>query len=81
MNILKGLNISSKIRRLLMLTSGIALLVAAIASVCIEFFTYRREMVENTATLAEFVVENVKATSAFDDKATATNLLQPLILR
>ncbi len=70
--------IAGKLRRMILLTSGLALLVTSIAFLSIEFFSYRQTLLERARVLTEFIGTNSTAALAFDDQATADKLLASL---
>jgi len=75
---LKDLHIAHKLKRMILLTSGLALLFSSLAFLSIEFFSYRRMLLERAEVLTEFVVTNSTAALAFDDTTTANKLLSSL---
>jgi diguanylate cyclase (GGDEF)-like protein len=75
---LKDLHIAHKLKRMILLTSGLALLITSLAFLSIEFFSYRRMLLERAEVLTEFVVTNSTAALAFDDTTTANKLLSSL---
>ena len=79
MNFLKDLSIAQKLRRMLLLTSGIALLVASLAYIAIDLVSYRNSLIDRTTVMAKFIATNVTASLVFDDEKTANTLLQSLV--
>jgi diguanylate cyclase (GGDEF)-like protein len=78
MNLLKHMPIAGKLRRMLLFTSGLALLIASVSFLAIEFFSYRHTLLERTDVLAEFIATNSTAALTFGDKKTATRYLSSL---
>ncbi|BCL62857.1 histidine kinase [Desulfomarina profundi] len=77
---MKGLTetIAHKIKNMILLTSGLALLATALAFLGIEFFSYREMLLERAEVLTDFVVTNSTAALTFDDQKTANKLLSSL---
>jgi diguanylate cyclase (GGDEF)-like protein len=77
---MKGLSetIAHKLKKMILLTSGLALLATALAFLGIEFFSYRQMLLERAEVLTDFVVTNSTAALAFDDQKTANKLLSSL---
>lgn len=75
-----GLNesIAHKIKKMILLTSGLALLATALAFLGIEFFSYREMLLERAEVLTDFLVTNSTAALTFDDQKTANKLLSSL---
>ena len=67
MNLFKNLNIAGKLRRMILLTSGFALLLSSLAYLSIEFVSYRQVLVERAEVLAEFISTNSSAALTFGD--------------
>lgn len=74
----RKLAIAHKLRRMILITSGIALLVASIAFLTIEYFSYRHTMVERVQVLADLIATNSSAALTFDDSNIAEQLLSSL---
>ncbi len=79
MNLLKDLSIAQKLRRMILLTSGLALLIASLAYIAIDMFSYRQSLIERTSVMAEFIATNTTASLSFDDEKMATTLLKSLV--
>lgn len=73
MNIISKQNIASKLRSMVLLTSGIALLVSSIACFAIETFSYRQAMSERMEVLADFIAPG-SAAMILDDEETISRL-------
>ena len=73
MNIISKQNIASKLRSMVLLTSGIALLVSSIACFAIETFSYRQAMSERMEVLADFIAPGFAA-MILDDEETISRL-------
>jgi len=71
-------SISRKLRQLILLTSGAVLLIASLAYLTIEYFSYRDNLVERVDVLADVIATNASAALAFDDPKTAARLLDSL---
>jgi len=78
MRFLSNIGIAEKLRRLIMLISGISLIIASVAYVTIELFSYRKSMLEHITVLANVISTNSTAALAFDDPKTAQRLLSSL---
>jgi signal transduction histidine kinase len=75
---LRDLPVRRKLMLILMLSSGVALLLANVALVGIDLFLFRRDMVRDLQTLAAVVAENTTAALSFDDPAAASETLGAL---
>ncbi len=78
MSFLSNISIAQKLRRIILLISGIALIIASLAYVAIEVFSYRKSLVEHISILADVIGTNSTAALAFDDPKTAQKLLSSL---
>jgi signal transduction histidine kinase/DNA-binding response OmpR family regulator/HPt (histidine-containing phosphotransfer) domain-containing protein len=78
MTFLSNINIAQKLRRIILLISGIALLIASLSYVALEVFSYRNALVERISVLANFISTNSTAALSFDDPKTAQKLLESL---
>ncbi len=78
MTFLSNISIAQKLRRIILLISGIALVVASASFVALEVVSYRKELVERISVLADFIGTNSTAALSFDDKSTANKLLRSL---
>ncbi len=74
----KNLIIAHKLRRMILLTCGIALLVASTAFLALEFINYRQNLVEKSEVLADFIATNSSAALSFNDNRIAEQLLESL---
>ncbi len=75
---LNDMNIASKLRRMIVLVSGLALLVSSVIYLGIEFASSRQILMQRSEVLAEFIATNSTAALAFDDAETAHRLLSGL---
>lgn len=75
---LKNLPIRKKLLRVILLTSGVVLLVTCTVLFGYEFFTFRRSTVRQLSTLGEILASNSTAALAFDDAASADEILSSL---
>ncbi len=73
-----NLSIAQKLKRMILMTSGLVLLVSSAAYLAIEFITYRQILFERAEVLADFVATNSVAALSFDDEKTARQLLASL---
>ncbi len=78
MRFLTNISIAQKLRRIILLISGIALIIASLAYVAIEIISYRKTLVEHISVLADVIGTNSTAALAFDDPKTAQKLLSSL---
>ncbi|HEV3272746.1 MAG TPA: CHASE sensor domain-containing protein [Candidatus Methylacidiphilales bacterium] len=78
MQLLHKTSIKSKQTLIVMLTSGVALLLACGAFASYEVMTFRAAMVENLSTLAEIIGNNSSAALDFSDPKTAKETLAAL---
>jgi PAS domain S-box-containing protein len=78
MRILRNMHLKPKLTAVIMVTTGIALLLASAAFVISEIISFRREMVENLSTLAEVIGTNSTAALTFKDKKAAQETLSAL---
>lgn len=74
MNIISEQNIAGKLRSMVLLTSGIALLVSSRACFAIETFSYRQAMPERMEVLADFIAPGSAAAMILDDEKTTSRL-------
>ena len=58
MSFLSNISIAQKLRRIILLISGIALIIASLAYVAIEVFSYRKALVEHISILADVIGTN-----------------------
>ena len=79
MNFLNKLSIAQKLRRMILLTSGGALLIASLVYIAIDLISYRQSMIDRTSVLAEFIAINTSASLVFEDEETANTLLRSLV--
>ncbi len=75
---LNDLNIALKIRRMILFTTGLALLLTSLSYLTIEFISYRQTLLERAEVLADFIATNSAAALTFGDKKTASRLLSSL---
>jgi PAS domain S-box-containing protein len=78
MQFLQKTSIKGKQTLIVMLTSGVALLLACIAFSSYEVMTFRAAMVDNLSTLAEIIGNNSSAALDFSDPKTAKETLAAL---
>lgn len=78
MGIFRDITIARKLRRMILLTSGIALLITSFVYVAIEVVSYRLALVQHISVLADFIGTNSTAALTFEDRKTATRLLRTL---
>jgi len=71
-------SIAYKLRRMILLISGLVLLIASLAYLLIDFIDYRKNLVEKAEVQANFIATNATASLSFDDEKTATRLLKSL---
>ncbi|WP_456380676.1 EAL domain-containing protein [Thiolapillus sp.] len=70
--------VAHKLRRMILLTCGIALFIASNAFLALEFVSYRQNLVDKSDVLAGFIATNSSAALSFDDNKIATQLLESL---
>jgi len=75
---LDDLNIANKLRRMIVLVSGLALLISSLIYLGIEYASSRQMLLERSEVLADFIATNSTAALAFDDQDTANRLLSGL---
>ena len=73
-----GIGIAVRLRRILLLCLGIALLLTTLVMLGAELREETSRVEHEILTLSELVIENGAATIRFEDVATATQLLQSL---
>ena len=78
MNTSRNLTIARKLRNMILLVTGVALLLTSMIYLAIEFFGYRQTLVERAEVLANFVATNSTAALSFGDRDTASRLLGSL---
>jgi hypothetical protein len=75
---LRDVPIQRKLTIITMLTSGLALLVAGLASVAYEQVVFRGSMIDRLSITASMVAENSAAALTFNDPASAAQTLKSL---
>lgn len=75
---LRDVSIKRKLTLIIMLTSGVALLLACAAFVTYDLVLFRRSLTRNLAVLADIIGANSTAALSFDDPATAEEILAAL---
>lgn len=78
MSLLADLPIQRKLRLAMLLTSGLALLVACGVFLTVEYYSYRRNLVQTVRTLAQIMADNSTASLAFNDETAARQTLMAL---
>jgi len=78
MTLLNDLPVQKKLHFAMLLTSSFALLVACSVFLAVEYFGYRRNLVQTVTTLARIMADNSTASLAFDDPAAARQTLKAL---
>ncbi|WP_062152868.1 ATP-binding protein [Beggiatoa leptomitoformis] len=78
MLLLRDISIKSKLRFIILLTSGFVLLLASTAFIVNEMLTFRRSMVQDLFTLADLVGLNSSAGLLFNDSSVAKETLNSL---
>ncbi len=74
----RGSSLADKIRRLVLLVTGAALLVAALINGTVEVLAYRQAMVDRLSVLANVIGTNSTAALSFGDRDTARRVLAAL---
>ena len=77
-SVMLNMTIKSKLIAVLMLTSIVALLLAATAFLILEWTSVRQTMVRNLSIQAKMIADNCKAALAFEDVKDAEETLQAL---
>jgi len=72
---IRDLSLRGKLNLIVMLTTGVALLIAFAVVVAYDIVTSRREMARDLSIVAEVVANNSTAALSFDDRATAAEAL------
>ncbi len=75
---LEYLTLSQKLRRVILITTGFALLSSSLINIGIETYLFKRNLVERITVLSNFIATNATAAVSFEDKKTATELLKNL---
>jgi hypothetical protein len=78
MQFLRNTSIKRKQTLIVMLTSGIALVMACVAFATYEVVTFRAAMEQNLSTLAEMIANNTSAALDFGDPKAAVETLSAL---
>ena len=78
MSFLTNISIAQKLRRIILLISGIVLIIASLAYVTIELVSYRKFMADHLSVLADVIGTNASASLIFDDPQTAVKVLNSL---
>lgn len=71
-------SIANKIRRMTMIISGTALLIASLTYIAIEVNAYKNSLIDRVAILSDFIGANSTAALMFDDPKAAGGLLMSL---
>ena len=71
MSFLTNISIARKLRRLILLISGIALLIASLAYVTNQVFSYRNTLLEHLSVLSDILTTQVSAAIASSDTQSA----------
>ncbi len=74
----KTLTIAQKLRYMILVVTGGALLLSSVIYLAIEFYSYRQVLVERAEVLAHFISTNSTAALSFGDRKTASRLLRSL---
>src|SRR5260221_14478652 len=74
----KHLSVKSKMTVIILLTCGLALLLASAGFVVYERIAFRSNLIEEMTTLAELTSKNCSATLSFDDADAAKRILANL---
>jgi len=75
----KTQTLQTKLRQLIFVTSGIALLLTSVVYFIFEFNTFRQTEKQHLTTLAKVIASNSSAPLAFDDRQNATEILNALL--
>jgi nitrogen fixation/metabolism regulation signal transduction histidine kinase len=78
MRVFRDLSIRRKLTLIVMLTASIALLLACVAFVAYDLFTFRQATTHYLATLADIIGDNSTAALSFNDKDSAKQTLTAL---
>jgi PAS domain S-box-containing protein len=78
MTLLADLPIQRKLRYAMLLTSSLALVLACIVFLTVQYFGYRRNLVQTVATLAQVTADNSAGSLAFSDAMAARQTLGAL---
>ena len=78
MNASRTLTIAQKLRYMILVVTGGALLLSSIIYLAIEFYSYRQTLIERAEVLAHFISTNSTAALSFGDRNTANRLLSSL---
>jgi len=78
MRAFRDIPIASKLISIMLLTTIAALLLASLMQAATEGIAYRRDIVENLATIGDVIGTNSVAAITFDDRQTAHQVLQSL---
>ncbi|MCB1874365.1 MAG: response regulator [Chromatiales bacterium] len=72
------LSVADKLRRVILMTCAIALAISAAIVVVTQFFSFRGNLLEHVAALADVIGTNSTAALVFDDSGTAEKVLSAL---
>jgi PAS domain S-box-containing protein len=78
MTLLSDLPVQRKLRYAMLLTSSLALVVACAVFLTVEYYGYRRNLMQTVATLARVTADNSTAAIAFADATGARQTLEAL---
>jgi len=74
----RTLTIAQKLRNMILVVTGGALLISSVIYLAIEFYSYRQSLIERAEVLAHFISTNSTAALSFGDRKTANRLLSSL---
>ena len=74
MKIIRDQTIAGKLRSMVLLSSGIALLISSIAHFATESFSYRQAMLERMEVLVDFIATSSAAVMILDDEEPTSRL-------
>ncbi len=73
-------NLARRLRRIILIVTGVSLLAASLLYIGYEFFSYRNALAERVASMARIIATNATAALSFEDPGTASQLLESLTL-
>jgi len=73
-------NLARRLRRIILIVTGVSLLAASLLYIGYEFFSYRNALAERVSSMARIIATNATAALSFEDTGTASQLLESLAL-
>ena len=73
-------NLARRLRRLILLVTGLSLFVASLLYIGYEVYSYRNALADRVSSMARIIATNATAALSFEDRKTARKLLESLAI-